>query len=145
MTFRLLLAMNSSDATQVLASTWLFGEMMPEEQESLGRVMIRENKQIGDEIVSQGKSHSNLWILAEGVLEVRIGGQKVGQLKAGDMFGEQAWLEGIPASATIVCATPAVLWRVPFQRFDDFLGLNQDAHIHILRKLAINLSQRLRK
>gem|GEM_PF-5231844 len=134
-----------SSAVEVLSNTWLFGEMMPEEKTALAQGMKLEKKQRGESLVTQGLAHTNLWILEEGQLEVQVGGQRVGELKVGDMFGEQSWLEGIPASATILCKTPASLWRVPFTQLYAFLGENPEAHIHVLRKLAINLSQRLRK
>jgi CRP/FNR family transcriptional regulator, cyclic AMP receptor protein len=131
-------------ARDALKNTWLFSDLTDEERLALEKVMTSKNIPIHGFVLSEAKVNDSLWILAKGSLEVHISLKKVGELRDGEMFGEQSWLEGLPATASIVANQESAVWRIKFKDLDDVMGDFPEAHIQVLRKLAINLSQRLR-
>lgn len=135
----------SLSVTQSLDLAWLFTDLMSDEKEALGRLMKPASYSVGATIVREGAPHSAIWIVGEGRLDVQVNGRKVGALGVGELFGEQAWLEGAVASASVVAAAPVTLWHLSFKDFNTFLDQNLEVQVQILRKLAINLSQRLRQ
>jgi CRP-like cAMP-binding protein len=135
----------SLSVTQSLDLAWLFTDLMTDEKEALGRLMKPATYSSGAIIVQEGAPHSAIWIVGEGSLDVQVKGRKVSSLGVGELFGEQAWLEGAVASASVLAATPVTLWHLSFKDFNTFLDQNLEVQVQILRKLAINLSQRLRQ
>jgi CRP-like cAMP-binding protein len=135
----------SSSLRTSLDRAWLFSELMDEEKSGLEKCLKSVNFAPGATVIAQGAPHAAIWIVVRGQLAVRLGGQTVGRLTEGEVFGEQAWLDGFAASASIVAESAVEVWQLSFKDFNAFLDAHADAHIHVLRKLAINLSQRLRQ
>jgi CRP-like cAMP-binding protein len=71
---------------------------------ALGSRRIRFGK--GEKIISQGEAGNSMFILSQGKAEVQVAregrSQSVGNLVAGDCFGEISLLTGEPRSATIL-------------------------------------------
>lgn len=71
----------------------------------------------GRRVVEQGDSGSSLYIIAEGLLEVRVkfddgGERKVATVGPGDFFGEMSLLTGVPRSATVIALTDVVVYEI---------------------------------
>lgn len=136
----------SEQIVEALRSTWLFNDLSKDEATNLGtqfRVEIHTYK--GHTLVKENSQNDSLWLIAEGELDVKVGENSVASLASGEMLGEQSWLDGLPTTASIRTKTEkTILFRMKLNDFDKFLEKDKDLHILILRKLAINLSQRLR-
>ena len=61
----------------------------------------------GRTLVEQGESGDSLFLLLDGVLEVEIDGEKLGEVGPGAILGERAVLEGGARTATLRAVTPA--------------------------------------
>jgi small-conductance mechanosensitive channel len=80
-------------------------------------------------IVRRGEAGDSLYILAEGVLDVRTlradaeaGGEvRLDRLLPGDVFGEMSLLTGQPRSATVVAATDCVVYEMRKSLLDPIL------------------------
>jgi len=59
----------------------------------------------GDQVLKQGNVAHNMFVVLEGVLEVRVKGKAVARLERGDLLGEVAFLLGIPRSADVYAIT----------------------------------------
>jgi CRP/FNR family cyclic AMP-dependent transcriptional regulator len=132
-----------------LVQAWLFAELMPDEVDALYACARPLRLAPGAVLVEAGRRNEAIWIVCEGkvsVLARQADGTRttVAELGAGEMFGEMSWLDGQPASATTLVTEAAHVLKLTFVDFDRFLTERRDAHLQILRKLAINLSHRLR-
>ncbi len=59
----------------------------------------------GDQVLKQGNVAHNMFVVLEGVLEVRVKGKAVARLERGDLLGEVAFLLGNPRSADVYAIT----------------------------------------
>jgi len=62
----------------------------------------------GDRVLKEGGSSRNLFLLLDGILLVRHEGRLLNVLGPGDVFGEMAFLLGLPRQTDVYAATPDV-------------------------------------
>jgi CRP-like cAMP-binding protein len=62
----------------------------------------------GDRVLKEGGSSHNLFLVLDGILEVRRGAKLMNVLKPGDVFGEMAFLLELPRQSDVYAATPRV-------------------------------------
>jgi CRP/FNR family cyclic AMP-dependent transcriptional regulator len=94
----------------------------------------------GTEIVTEGKSGHEFYLVREGEATVRRGGRKTTTLGPGSYFGEMALLDGGPRSATVVAATDMELIVIGRR---EFLGV-LDEIPSVSHKLLVSMAARLR-
>jgi voltage-gated potassium channel len=70
----------------------------------------------GSAIVRQGQPGDSMYFIAEGEVEVRTGGARIG-LRPGQFFGEAALMTGEPRNATVVATTATRLLRLDVIEF----------------------------
>lgn len=84
-------------------------DSMTEEQTSL---CLKKSSTIacsrGDRVVKKGNVARNMFIVLSGTLEARDGGNFVGALTVGDIFGEMAFFLGTPRTADVYAVTDDV-------------------------------------
>jgi small-conductance mechanosensitive channel len=66
----------------------------------------------GAAVVQAGEAGASLFVVVEGLLEVRGGTEVLATLGPGEVFGEMSLLTGVPRSATVVAATDALLFEI---------------------------------
>lgn len=95
----------------------------------------------GTVLITQGHHHREGYVVAEGQLSVMIDGEEVATVPQGQVVGELALLtdEPAPASATVVAKTEAVIFVIPYNRFDEILDDNPTLTKTIARQLASRL------
>ena len=59
----------------------------------------------GDRLLKKGGSSNNLFVVLSGTLEVRDADTVINKLTAGDMFGETAFLLGVPRQRDVIAVT----------------------------------------
>ena len=101
----------------------LFHDFLAEERAALAEHLQERLVPRGAVIVHQGDAAESLFILAEGVLDVRRDGTEVAldRMVPGDIFGEMSLLTGQPRSATVVAATEAVVFEIGRRHLDPIL------------------------
>ena len=60
----------------------------------------------GEELMKEGRLAHEFFVIEDGAVEVRVEGERIAELGAGDFFGEIALLEGGTRTATVVATTP---------------------------------------
>ena len=94
----------------------------------------------GATVVREGDAGDALYIIVEGSVEVRKGGQIVAQMTAGDFFGEISLLDGEPRTATIVAVDDVVLLTLKSSDFEELLKIH-----YVARTALESLAKRLRE
>lgn len=96
----------------VLRHVELFRALTVEDLELLSRDLTVRHDAAGSVIVLAGDTGGSLFVVVEGLLEVRGERGVLASLGPGDVFGEMSFLTGAPRSATVVAATEAVLFEI---------------------------------
>lgn len=104
----------------------LFRPFTTEERAALAAAMLPRMVAPGTAIMRLGEQGSSLFLLAEGVLDVRIarpggGEMPVAKLYPGAVFGEGSMLTGQPRSATILADTEAMVFELQREDIDPVL------------------------
>lgn len=71
----------------------------------------------GEELLREGRLAHEFFVIEDGAVEIRSGGERIAELGAGDFFGEIALLEGGTRTATVVATTPVRLIVMSAQEF----------------------------
>ncbi len=104
--------------SELLDRVDLFTSLEKEEKAELASGLDQKHVRSGQRIVEQGAEGSSLFVVAEGLLEVRVRfdddgpERKVAQIGPGDFFGEMSLLTGAPRSATVVTLTESVIYKI---------------------------------
>jgi small-conductance mechanosensitive channel/CRP-like cAMP-binding protein len=130
--------------SELLEEIDLFASLQDGEKESLAGRMEKRHLRPGQKIVEQGEEGQSLYVVAEGLLEVRVRfredgpEQKVAQLGPGDFFGEMSLLTGAPRSASVIALTEGVVYNIEKVHFEPIL----QARPFIAETLAALLGRR---
>ena len=106
------------DRVGLLARVELFEGLTVEERAQLSCQMRERLFKEGETVIQLGDHGDSMFILCEGLLEVRIAlkqgqaGSRVARLQAGMFFGEMSALTGEPRSAMIVAETDALVFEI---------------------------------
>lgn len=110
----------------VLRHVALFRALSDEDLEQLAEEMTVRHEPPGSVVVSAGDSGNSLFVVVEGLLEVRSGDDVLAILGPGEVFGEMSLLTGAPRSATVVAANEAILFEIFDQQLRPILHSRPD-------------------
>jgi CRP/FNR family transcriptional regulator, cyclic AMP receptor protein len=100
---------------------------------------------VGEPLMQEGESDRELYILAEGELEVSTQGHAVATLKAGTVVGEGTFFSGLPRSATVIPLCPGVAWGLHWDRFEKMSQKHPQLACDLMKGLATVLAIRMRE
>jgi tRNA-dependent cyclodipeptide synthase len=99
----------------------------------------------GAVLVQHGQSDRAMYILTEGRLEiVTPAGRRIAVVEAGSVFGEQAFVDAAPRSASVVALTACAALRLSQEGFELLKTDEPEIALQLLLDIARVLSQRLR-
>ncbi len=111
---------------KVLSGSGLFEGASPATLEAIAEELTEERVAAGAVVIREGDEPDDLFVTVSGRLNVGADGLgTVGELHAGDYFGEIGLLKRIPRTATVTAASDCTLYRIPGERF--LRSVNQDA------------------
>jgi CRP-like cAMP-binding protein len=103
----------------------------------------------GQIIIAEQKSNKAFYIVAEGSVNVRLVDSSGTNIELashgpGMMIGEYSFVDGLPAAASAVTATEAVLFRITHQKLNEILEKHDRIGRIVYRNLLGILVERLR-
>ena len=101
--------------------------------------------QVGDRLISEGDSERELYILADGEVEVSIHGTVLATLLPGNVVGEGAFFSGQSRSATVTASAPGVAWALSWQKFEAMSQKHPRIALDLTKGLAAVLAIRMRE
>jgi CRP/FNR family transcriptional regulator, cyclic AMP receptor protein len=124
----------------------IFSKLSRADLEELSRLSVVKDWPADSAIFFQGEPSDSLYLLLKGslkVTETSSGGQArvLGILEQGEIFGELAFLDGQPRSATVTTCEPSVTASLSHQEFRKFAA----ARPEVLWKIMAALCDRVRK
>ena len=132
---------NRNEIAEFLSKVPLFKTLRKRQLEGLARVIVVQEYEAGQEIVTQGKSGVGLFVVASGRAEavhVRADGTKavVNVFSSTDFFGELALLTEGPRTASVVATEPTQCLVLTRWNFLGVLRGDAEMAISILEELA---------
>jgi CRP/FNR family transcriptional regulator, cyclic AMP receptor protein len=124
---------------QQLASVPLLAGLEPKVRHRLAEIGKRRTYSADETIVREGTTGTALYILLTGRARVEQDGKALGELSAGDFFGELALIEEHPRSATVIAATETDCLLFPAWEFTALLEEHPEVALPILRVLIQRL------
>lgn len=100
---------------------------------------------VGDALMREGDTERELFIIADGELEVRIQGSYVATIKAGNVVGEGTFFSASPRSATVTPLQPGVAWGLNWDKFDVMTTKHPHLAVDLVKGLAAVLAIRMRE
>jgi len=100
----------------------------------------------GDHIIHEGATDNTLYVLLNGMAEVRAPGRKtpsLGIIGAGDTFGEIGFLTTVPRTADVIATTYCEVLVLSGQFLEQFVTAEPDIGARVLLNLSRELAGRL--
>ena len=89
---------------EALKAISLFSRLEDDDIKRLAKSVVPRSYPAGDTIVKEGEQAVAFYVITRGKVDMTKGGEKVGEKRAGEPFGEMALLDGYPRSTTVVAA-----------------------------------------
>jgi CRP/FNR family cyclic AMP-dependent transcriptional regulator len=124
-----------------LATVPLFSGLSKRELQEVARAADEIDVAEGSEIVSEGRTGHEFFLIIGGNAVVKRGGRRIATLGPGQYFGELAILDRGPRSATVVAASDMRLLVLGQREFSGLLETLPGIAAKLLRAMA----QRLRE
>jgi CRP-like cAMP-binding protein len=130
-----------NDLVAHLAEVPMFSHCSKRDLQEVARNLEVIDLPQGARIVSQGETGNAFFVLLDGTAVVRRNGRKVGEIQAGQYFGELAILDPAPRNADVVAQSAVTVARLfvgPFRKMlHDVPSMNE--------RLLAGLARRLRE
>ncbi|MDP1826174.1 MAG: cyclic nucleotide-binding domain-containing protein [Archangium sp.] len=128
------------DRLNALKTIPLLAGLPHSDLEALAKKVIEVRHSQGSEIIKEGTAGSSVFLIIEGLCEVRRGNNKIRELKVGEFFGEISILDPAPRTATVRAVENSVL--LVLEGYDFRVALKGSKEMS--QKLIVVLAERLR-
>ena len=121
----------------------LFIDLEMRELMRLGGLFEAEDHDQGSVLVSEGARDDSMFILVDGRVDIRKGGEVVASLTKGTHFGEMALLSRQPRTATVTAVSKVRVLRLERKAFMNLVRTEPEIAVKCLWKIAQGLATRL--
>ena len=139
-----------ADRVALMGRIDLFSSLPPERLQALAAGLVPGFFRVGETLMRHGEAGESMFVLVEGLLEVRadLGSrgaeQAVAVIQPGEFQGEMSLLTGEPRSATVVALTDAVTWEITKDQMEPLLRSDPAFAAVLARTLAERLANNAR-
>lgn len=99
----------------------------------------------GDVLMQRGDADRELYILAEGELQVTVDSTVLASLKPGTVVGEGTFFSGQPRSANVLASRTGVAWALTWEKFEAMSLKQPRLSLQLVKGLAAVLAVRMRE
>ncbi len=126
-----------------------FKNLTAEERTTLAQVAVPRSFQGGETVFCQGDKVDNLMVVARGMLRVTHDfhghlSEFVGPLGPGDVVGEMSFVDGQPASATLIADGDTDVLIIPRDAVDGLMAEDPGFAGRFYKDILLHLAHRLR-
>lgn len=131
-----------ADRVTLMRRIDLFSSLPEEQLQALASGLVSRNFPAGQTIVRRGEAGESMFVLMEGLLEVRTelvpgsAEQPVAVIQPGEFMGEMSLLTGEPRMGTVVAMTDVVMWEITKKQMEPLLRNNPALGGVLARTLA---------
>jgi CRP-like cAMP-binding protein len=120
----------------------LFEELDNRQLKKLAGLFRERTVGPGTNVTTEGQmSGVGFFVVGDGEASVRVNGNEVAKLGAGDHFGELALVSESERTATVTASTELRLLEIPFWDFRDFAHANPDVTWKLLQHVVALLQR----
>jgi uncharacterized membrane protein len=132
--------------TELLRSIPMFEGLGDDDLEALASSLVEKKLKAGEMIFHQGDSGSEMYIVADGHVNIHLPGEasrrvSLKDIARGEYFGELALFDDKPRSASALATTDAVLLELGRETLSSYLEARPRAAMAILQTMAERLRQ----
>jgi len=129
--------MNEDELIRILQGSGDFSGVSSRSLEDLIRAGTVREPATGSEIVRQGESSQQVWILLEGEFEILIDGETANRIsRPGEIVGQISAVSLVPATATVRVAAPSKCLTVSHRSLNELFNRYPDLAAAMLRSMA---------
>jgi CRP/FNR family cyclic AMP-dependent transcriptional regulator len=133
-------------SVELLRTIPLFEGLAEDDLRALANTVVHRSFHAGQSIFEQGDRGSEMYIVAEGHVNIHLPGDasrrvSLKDIGRGEYFGELALFDDKPRSASALATTEAVLLELTRQTLSDYLERRPRAAMAILRTMGERLRQ----
>ena len=128
---------------EALANMPLFGKLSERELLRVMQAVEARDYQDAETVIREGEKGDELFIVLDGIVQVKRGEQVLTRLGAGEHFGEMALIRSVPRSATIVAEGAAQLIAIRRADFFEILRKEHEVAVKMLWQFLGVLADRL--
>jgi CRP-like cAMP-binding protein len=129
---------------ELLQGTFLFAGLTEQEVVRVMRILYADRWRAGETIIREGEPGRELYIVAEGEVDVTLRGAHLSTVGAGGHFGELALIDNEVRSATVTARTNVTLLRVEQSAFSDLLHADDQLGRKLLWRFLRSVTAHLR-
>ena len=137
---QLVAAIGALDATDALQC-----KLTLQEWKLLAPYLSMRFLKVGDPLMHEGENDREVFILADGELEVTVLGNNLATLQPGSVVGEGAFFSGAPRSATVTPTQPGVAWGLSWEKFEAMTQKHPRLSVDLVKGLASVMAIRMRE
>lgn len=127
---------------KTVASIPLLAALKPRAQQQVLRTAREQAYRPGDVVVAQGDPATRLFMIAAGTARVEQDGRRIGQISAGDFFGELALIEEHGRTASVIAETDMTCVIIPAWEFRASLKESPEMAVPMVEALIRRLHRR---
>jgi CRP/FNR family transcriptional regulator, cyclic AMP receptor protein len=131
----------SNSKVDLLGTVPLFAGLSKRHLQQVARIADEIDLREGKELISEGYSGREFFILLDGSAEVRRKGRKVNIMSPGDFFGEIALLSDRLTTATVTTTEPSRALVITRASFKSLLRDEPAVQLKVLQALADRVPQ----